>query len=109
MSLINSSLHQIYHLFISDLFINGLLNLYRASVDEMRSAAQAPSAPPPPAHGSNMRSNLMENAAPMSFTGVPAFDSNVWHRPSHLILHSAYANFITPLASPKPEASYFIS
>nr|CAI5846316.1 unnamed protein product [Callosobruchus analis] len=49
--------------------------LKRASAEEMRQAAFADNAPKPPDTG--MRSNLVNNAQPLSFTGTPVFDSNV--------------------------------
>ncbi|XP_022919034.2 calcium channel flower isoform X1 [Onthophagus taurus] len=57
----------------------------KATVEEMRANAQAgdqrgvPNANPPTSNttSTNMRSNLVNNAQPMSFTGPPMFDSNV--------------------------------
>lgn len=46
----------------------------------MRSAAAADNAgvAVTPESKTNMRSNLVANAQPVSFTGAPVFDSNVW-------------------------------
>ncbi|KAI4466121.1 hypothetical protein MML48_3g00014938 [Holotrichia oblita] len=60
--------------------IYGMMALGRkASAEEMRSAAAADNtvvaATPQP--NTNMRSNLVANAQPVSFTGTPVFDSNV--------------------------------
>ncbi|XP_077300107.1 calcium channel flower [Arctopsyche grandis] len=61
--------------------VYGMMSLgKKASLEEMSASASqpAPSALPPKLPpSSSLRSNLVENAAPMSFTGVPGFDSNV--------------------------------
>ncbi|CAH1129488.1 unnamed protein product [Ceutorhynchus assimilis] len=57
----------------------GMMALGRkATADEMRQAAAAmESNREGPITSSNMRSNLVANAQPISFTGSPMFDSNV--------------------------------
>ncbi|KAF2893885.1 hypothetical protein ILUMI_12291 [Ignelater luminosus] len=50
----------------------------KASVEEMRSTAAAAEVTPTSNTKPNtMRSNLVENAQPISFTGAPIYDSNV--------------------------------
>ncbi|XP_066156127.1 calcium channel flower isoform X1 [Euwallacea fornicatus] len=51
----------------------------KASVEEMRQAAAASEAARPSSGvpSSNMRSNLVANAQPISFTGAPVLDSNI--------------------------------
>lgn len=53
--------------------------MYRATAEEMRQAAAAAEASRQPGGvtSNNMRSNLVANAQPISFTGAPVFDSNV--------------------------------
>lgn len=49
----------------------------------MRSAAAAEATvPASTGHPNSMRSNLVANAQPISFTGSPVYDSNVWPSPS---------------------------
>lgn len=51
---------------------------FRASSEEMRNNAASMSAPNVgPNKPNSMNSSLVSNAQPMSFTGAPAFDSNV--------------------------------
>lgn len=57
-----------------------IFKIPRASLEDMSVAASQTtpnSQPPQQPATSSLRSNLVENAAPMSFTGVPGFDSNV--------------------------------
>ncbi|XP_055694742.1 calcium channel flower isoform X1 [Lutzomyia longipalpis] len=49
----------------------------RASLQEMRNAAVASDNSRPIGTTSGMRSNLVDNAQPVAFTGPPAYDSNV--------------------------------
>lgn len=52
---------------------------FRATAEEMRQAAAADlEAAPGSRPTSNMKSNLVDNAQPISFTGAPTFDSHVW-------------------------------
>lgn len=44
----------------------------------MRQAAVAENMARPAPNNSSMRSNLVANAQPISFSGAPVFDSNVW-------------------------------
>lgn len=55
------------------------LFFFRATVEEMRSAAAAAEAPQPSTNrvNSSMQANLVTNAQPISFTGSPLYDSNV--------------------------------
>lgn len=61
------------------LYVKVLNFIFRATAEEMRQAAAAAEASRQGgvAPSSNMRSNLVANAQPISFTGAPVFDSNV--------------------------------
>ncbi|XP_055701929.1 calcium channel flower isoform X1 [Phlebotomus papatasi] len=56
----------------------GMMSLgKKASLQEMRNAAVAADNSRPIQTTSGMRSNLVDNAQPVAFTGPPAYDSNV--------------------------------
>ncbi|XP_059607475.1 calcium channel flower isoform X2 [Phlebotomus argentipes] len=56
----------------------GMMSLgKKASLQEMRNAAVASDNSRPIQTTSGMRSNLVDNAQPVAFTGPPAYDSNV--------------------------------
>uniref|UniRef100_A0A1L8DEZ4 Calcium channel flower n=1 Tax=Nyssomyia neivai TaxID=330878 RepID=A0A1L8DEZ4_9DIPT len=58
--------------------IYGMMSLgKKASLQEMRNAAVASDTSRPIGTTSGMRSNLVDNAQPVAFTGPPAYDSNV--------------------------------
>ncbi|XP_055694743.1 calcium channel flower isoform X2 [Lutzomyia longipalpis] len=58
--------------------IYGMMSLgKKASLQEMRNAAVASDNSRPIGTTSGMRSNLVDNAQPVAFTGPPAYDSNV--------------------------------
>lgn len=50
---------------------------FRASAEEMRSAAAADANLPTVNRQNSMQSNLVANAQPISFSGSPVYDSNV--------------------------------